>query len=393
MIFAKLTLSDLPIDLWAINGILAFSLSVVLTGILIPKILLISFRKKLFDIPDARKIHQGAVPRLGGIAFMPAIILSLSTIMGLNILEFGDETIRASIFTMGAEPVKICFGLCALMLMYLVGMADDLIGVKYRAKFVVQIIAAMLIVGSGMTIDNLHGFLGIYEPPPFLADPLTIVIIVLIVNAVNLIDGIDGLASGLSAIALAFYAFVCFSAGLYTYAMISLAALGTLVPFFYYNVFGNAKVGKKIFMGDTGALTTGLILSFVAIRVCRLDLTDTSIGANTAVLAFAPLVVPCLDVVRVFFHRISRGHSPFEPGRTHIHHKLLAMGMHQRRAMILILCISVLYIAIDVLASPMLSVDVIMFADFLAWVFGNLMLTKAIRRRQNRLPETRSLYD
>lgn len=393
MITGAFSIYDLQIDVWLLNGILVLFLSVVLTGILIPKILLISFRKNLFDIPDARKIHQGTVPRLGGIAFTPAIILSLSTVCGLNILSVDDSAREIVPLVFRGDALQLCFGLCALMMLYLVGLADDLIGVKYRAKFVVQIVAALLLVWSGMTIDNLHGFLGIYELTPFAAGALTVITILLIVNAINLIDGIDGLASGLSAIALGFYAVAAFQTKCYTYAMLSLAAVGTQIPFFYYNVFGDAKVGKKIFMGDTGALTTGLIISFVAIRMSRLDLDSTMPGESPMVVAFSPLLVPCMDVVRVFFHRIMRGHSPFLPGRTHIHHKLLALGIPQRYAMITIMCISMGYIALDLVLSPHISIDVILVIDFLLWVVGNMLLTRWIHLRQQKKPETRDLYD
>jgi UDP-N-acetylmuramyl pentapeptide phosphotransferase/UDP-N-acetylglucosamine-1-phosphate transferase len=383
----------LPIAPWLINGLLVLAFSIILTGILIPKILLISLRKNLFDIPDERKIHHVAVPRLGGMAFMPAIILSISIVTGINFVYLGDTASAIDAINLYDDAVPLCFGLCALMMLYLVGIADDLIGVKYRAKFVVQIIAALLIVSSGMSVTDLGGFFGLHELPVWLSTPLTVVLIVLIVNAVNLIDGIDGLASGLSAIALSFYAFVCFYSGDYAYAMLSLAALGTLIPFFYYNVFGDVKVGKKIFMGDTGALTTGLVLSFVAIKVSNNDVSQCPISSSATVLAFSPLVVPCLDVVRVFFHRLCRRQSPFLPGRTHIHHKLLALGIRQHIAMLSILGVSAAYIVINLLLSSIVSVDVIILLDLLIWVLGNLWLTKAIRRRQQQLPETRELYD
>lgn len=391
--FLVINISDLPFDIWAINGVLVFVVSLLLTGILIPKILLISFKRRLFDVPDERKIHKGAVPRLGGIAFMPAIILSLSSVTGLDLILLGDSGSAIVYDNMGHNLVPLCFGLCALMMMYLVGIADDLIGVKYRAKFVVQIVAALLFVVAGMTIDNLHGFLGIYELPDYLAIPFTIVVIVLIVNAVNLIDGIDGLASGLSTIACVFYSVVFYQGDAYTYAMIGLATIGTLVPFFWYNVYGNARIGRKIFMGDTGALTTGLILSFLCIRVLKPEFSAPNTPVSEAVLAFSPLVVPCLDVVRVFFHRLSRGQSPFQPGRTHIHHKFLALGMRQRYAMLLILITSVGYIVLNCCLSPSLSIDLIMVIDLTIWVIGNYLLTRAIRKYQQKHPETSKLYE
>ena len=116
---------------WIIDGISVFVVSLLLTGIIIPQILLIAFRKKLFDVPDERKIHKGAVPRLGGIAFMPAIIFSLCFVGGMKrLFNPGVESLFSSVFSTQADFLVLCFGLCALMMMYLIGMADDLIGVK-----------------------------------------------------------------------------------------------------------------------------------------------------------------------------------------------------------------------------------------------------------------------
>ena len=103
--------------------------------------------------------------------------------------------------------------------------------------------------------------------PSWVGIPLTVLIVVYITNAINLIDGIDGLASGLSCIALTVLAAICISNGSYFYALLALATLGILIPFWFYNVFGNAQRGHKLFMGDTGSLTIGYILSFLVIQL------------------------------------------------------------------------------------------------------------------------------
>ncbi len=369
-------------------------MSLILTGVLIPKILLISFRKNLFDTPDERKIHQGAVPRLGGIAFMPSIILSMALVAGVNMLCKRQLYTGGFDITVGAQSITICFGICALMMLYLIGVADDLIGVKYRAKFVVQIIAAVLLVISGLIIDDLHGLFGIHEIPLFLSAPLMVVVIVFIVNAINLIDGIDGLASGLSAIAAGCYGIKFLMAGEYVCALLSVATLGTLVQFFYYNVFGNTAARKKIFMGDTGSLTIGIVLSFLSIEMYMLGDRPGPRMSDAAVWAYAPLLVPCLDVVRVFFHRIIRGRSPFLPDRVHIHHKLLALGMRPRMAMIFILLVSLMFIGLDVMADDSgLNLTWIVLIDLAVWVVFNYLLTRMIRRRQHEHLIAKELYD
>lgn len=366
-----------------------FLVSTILSGIIIPQILLISFRKKLFDEPDERKIHKAAVPRLGGLAFMPSIVFSLCLVSGMLFLIGRSFPSSFQVSQMLANPLTeglvlpICFGLCALMMMYLVGIADDLIGVKYRAKFCAQILAALMLAAAGVRVDSLNGMLGIYELPAIVSWPLTVFLVVFITNAINLIDGIDGLASGLSGIAMIFYGFFFMAAGQWVYCMISFAALGTLIPFFYYNVFGNPARGKKIFMGDTGSLTTGLVLSFLSLQLTGID-NGGVFAADVLVIAFAPLAIPCLDVIRVFVHRVIRGNSPFLPDRVHIHHKLLALGFPQRPAMISILAASAGVIGLDLLISPSVSTFSIIIIDFSIWVIANYLLTKAIRARQLR---------
>lgn len=374
---------------WTLDELAVFLISAGISGIIIPKILLIAFRKRLFDEPDERKIHTAAVPRLGGLAFMPSIVFSICLVVGVKgILDaqglsayFGGPS---EVGDMSEMLLPMCFGLCAVMMMYLVGIADDLIGVRYRAKFVAQILAALLLAMGGVRIENFHGFMWLYELPMGLSWAATVLLVVFITNAINLIDGIDGLASGLSGIAMAFYGFVFMHTGHMLYAVLAFAGLGTLVPFFYYNVFGNPAMGKKIFMGDTGSLTTGLILSFLSIEVCSLP-EGSVYSWDVMVVAFAPLAIPCLDVIRVFVHRIVRGMSPFLPDKSHIHHKLLALGIPQRWAMITILATSSALIAANLLMSVHMGPMWVLVIDMVVWVAANWQLTRCIMARQKRL--------
>ena len=357
----------------------------LLTGIIIPQILLIAFRKNLFDTPDPRKIHKTEIPRLGGIAFFPSILLVFFLLYGFGIMIGND--VLVSYLLRNIQP--ICFFSAGAILLYLTGMADDLVGVKYRAKFIVQILSAVFVIIGGLEMDSLHGFLGIYGIPQAIAIPLTVLLIVFITNAINLIDGIDGLASGLSAIACAFYAFVFINAELYIFSALAVAVLGTLIPFFVYNVFGNPAKHRKIFMGDTGALTVGLFLSVMCLRLCQLEkVTD---GVNPAVIALAPLLIPCLDVVRVYLHRLRAHRNPFLPDKTHIHHKLLAAGMGQRTAMMAIIGSSALWTAANYWLSHMVDITVLFVCDLALWILVNNLLCRSIRSREKALSQT--LYE
>lgn len=372
---------------WITNDILTFAISLLLAGIIIPQILLIAFRKKLFDEIDERKIHKGIVPRLGGIAFLPSILFSLALVVGINLRLGGIEAFGE----FAESTMPIYFMVCAVLLMFLVGIADDLIGVRYMAKFIVQILSALLICGSGLYINNLYGFLWLVELPDWFAFLATAFAVVFVVNAINLIDGIDGLASGLSTVALVFYAVVFYKGGDFVYSMLASAAVGTLLPFFYYNVFGNAKRRKKIFMGDTGALTTGMILVFCAIAVLHINQGDFPKDYNPVVVAFSPLIIPCFDVVRVYLHRVARHRNPFLPDKCHIHHKLLALGLNQRLALIVIMAWSALFILVNIILSPYFNPTGIVVADILIWAVANMFLSRAIHRREKKLNE--KLYD
>ncbi|MCM1310577.1 MAG: undecaprenyl/decaprenyl-phosphate alpha-N-acetylglucosaminyl 1-phosphate transferase [Bacteroides sp.] len=358
-----------------VGVISSFLVSLLLTGIIIPKILLIAYRKNLFDVPDARKIHKGAIPRLGGIAFVPSVLFAVCLIVGIFNLPFYNSLTEVLINSSTARA--LCFSVCGLLLLYLVGIADDLIGVLYRAKFVVQLISAILLVCGGIWINNLDGFCGIYEWPDVCGCMLTLLVTVFFLNAINLIDGIDGLASGLSAVAMAFYGVIFALCGDTINAMIAFATLGTLIQFFYYNVFGNAKMGRKIFMGDTGALCIGFILTYLSVTLTqRTQLLNSE--WNTMVVAFSPMLVPCFDVLRVFFGRIKAGKSPFMPDKTHIHHKLLRLGMSIPRAMVTILLISLTFIIVNVVLSPYVNSAILMLGDLLVWIGYHFGLDRRI---------------
>lgn len=357
---------------WIINCIVVFALCVLLAGVLIPQILLIAYRKNLFDEVDERKIHKGSIPRLGGIAFEPVIILSMALVLGANLLLGLDEMVYdfCSIATLAIATF------CSMQLIYLVGIADDLIGIKYRAKFVVQILCAILLVCGGCDFSTLAGAFFIHRLPVWIGYPFTAVVIVFLVNAINLIDGIDGLASGLSSLACAIFGISFLAIGQPILAILAFATLGVLAPFFFYNVFGRVERHQKIFMGDTGALTIGLILSILGIQLYTSAPVDGVVN-HPAVLAFSPLIVPCFDVVRVYLLRIRQGRSPFLPDKSHIHHKFLAMGVPPRRAMVYIVSISALFCLVNFILDSFCGINIIIALDIIVW----LAFTRWISRR------------
>ena len=298
-------------------------------------------------------------------------------LVGMN-LVFGHINILTGSL---ADLSPILFGFSAMLLLYLVGIADGLIGVRYRAKFIAQVLCAVMLLTGGIWINDLHGTLGIHDIPSWVGYPLTVLAVVFIINAINLIDGIDGLASGLSGVACLVYGITFYMTSQYLYAMLAFATLGVLLPFFYYNVFGDASKRKKIFMGDTGSLTIGIVLAILSIRMAMYPLDECIWHANPLVLGFAPLFVPCCDVVRVYLHRVRNGKNPFLPDKNHIHHKLLAIGMPQRAAMISILVSTFIVVVSNIVVSRYININLLLLADVILWIIGNIWLSRRAARR------------
>lgn len=365
------TLSNIS-QYWLTNSIAIFLISLVCTGLLIPRILHVAFSKHLFDVPDARKIHKGLVPRLGGLAFVPVIFFSLMLMVAIN-LNFKFNGLAIAFLD---EPIGLLYSCCALLMLYIVGMGDDLVGVRYRTKFFVQLICAIMLLAGGLQVNNLGGIFGIHTLPLPVSIIITILTVLLIVNAINLIDGIDGLASGLTGIALCFFSILFFMYGIYDCAMIAMATLGVVVSFFYFNVFGNANRYKKIFMGDTGSLTLGLILTCLAFRTLQIpqDLTPLA-NVERFVYAFSPLLVPCMDVVRVFVERIRHKSNPFLPDQRHLHHMVMACGVARRATMMIILLIAVIFIILNVSLAPYLNTTYLLLIDIAIY----LILTSVLK--------------
>lgn len=354
-------------------------MSLTFVAIVIPSIVRVANKINLFDVQDGRKVHKGNVPRLGGIAFLPAILFTLLTVVAI-MTRFLPQDIHVTY----APITEIMMAAAGCIVLYLVGIMDDVIGVSYRSKFVLQIMAAALICCSGLYISDLHGVLGIHSLHPLLGIPLTIVIIVFIINSINLIDGIDGLASGLCIFGGIGYAVMFRYLKMDMNLVLTVSMLGVLLMFYLYNVFGKPGV-TKIFMGDTGSLTMGFILAYFAIKLCCSEEflpKDRFEGTQLFVYAISVIIIPVLDVFRVFFARLVDGKSPFYPDKRHIHHKFLALGMSMRQARWAIFGISFAFVAVNILLSFVLelNINLVIIADLLLWILMNMYISSRVRR-------------
>ncbi len=353
----------------------AFLLSLICGLVFTPLILDFCKRKRLYDIPNERKIHKNATPRLGGISFFPSMLTAFFIVLLFTpVVE--EHTLPVNIWS--------AVFLVGLLMIYGIGIIDDLLGLKATTKFMVQIATACLLPFAGLYINNLYGLFGIHEIPYWLGVPLTIFIIVFIDNAINLIDGIDGLAAGISLLALSGFLvyFKYHGVYVYTYSIIIAGMMGALVAFAYFNLFGKAERNTKIFMGDSGSLSLGFTLGFLAVK-CAMNNTNVwSMRPEALIVPVSLLFVPAADVVRVTLYRL-RHHKPlFDADKNHIHHKLMRTGMNQHQALICILLLVVWFIAMNALLYTVLSPTVIIIIDVALYSIVNVFINSRMKTQE-----------
>lgn len=348
---------------WLTAMVVTAAISSTIMRYAVHNILAISYRKRLYDQPGGRHIHKTPIPRLGGVAFAP--VICCTTILGLAFHSLLWPTHH------GAVPDCLMW-ISALIFIHMTGVIDDMAGVGYPIKFATQIIAALLVVASGFWIDNMWGLFGVYTLGPWVGMPLTVLFIVAVINALNLIDGMDGLAAGLCALALIVYGVHGFVMHRYFFAMVAVAGLGVLVPFFWSNTRGVGRRRHKLFMGDTGSQTLGLVVGVLAVGQMMKD--GTVLAKQDFILALSPLIVPVFDVAHVVFFRLVRGNHPFRPDMTHIHHRFVKWGFSNRGAVAAILAMAAGYVLMNTILACHMGPTWILALDMAAWCLLNVAL-------------------
>ncbi len=305
----------------------------------VPSIIQIAHLKNMLDTPNGRTVHSSLTPRLGGVAVFAGFMSAL-TIFGP--LQNGVKELLAG-----------------CIILFFVGLKDDLVGMSVFKKFVGQLLATgIVMIMADVRITSFQGILGIYTLPVGISYAFTLAAIVGITNAINLIDGLDGLAGTIVLIIMGTFGFYFYHYGgeaYSNYAFVTVCLMGGMVGFLRYN-FHRAP----IFMGDTGSLVCGFIVSVLAIQFIELGgQPGTQLPfSTTPAVALGILFVPLFDTLRVFVLRMAAGKSPFAPDRNHIHHRLLGMGFSQISTVLLLGALNLLVILF-----------VIQFADL-----GNLAL-------------------
>ena len=353
--------------------IIAFLASAGSGVILIPQILDFCKRKGLYDIPNARKLHKNAIPRLGGICFIPSMLLAFF----IAIMLFDGISNKQHIII---STWSIAF-LVSLVLIYVVGVIDDLIGLTAKVKFPVQIAAATLLPLSGLRINNFYGLFGIHEIPLAISIFFTIFAVVYVTNAINLIDGIDGLCSGLSFLALGGFLFCFTNEKLYVYSILIAGLMGVLLAYFYYNYFGNPGKNRKIFMGDSGSLSLGFILAFLSVKFAMNNPNVMPFRIDALFLPFTLLIIPVFDVTRMILVR-TKHHKPiFSADKNHIHHKLIRVGMSQHQALWTIILLALSFFVINYTLLLFVNITAIIIIDIILYITFHIVMNKYLRRQ------------
>jgi UDP-GlcNAc:undecaprenyl-phosphate GlcNAc-1-phosphate transferase len=355
--------------------LLSIVISFTITFLAIPVIITVAETKKLFDVPDERKIHITPITPLGGLAIFAGFVFGC-----LLTIHFGISS-------------EFQFFIAASLVIFFLGLKDDILVISPIKKFIGQVLAAFLIIYyGGIQIKSMHGVLGMNQMPEMFSLLLTYFAVLVIINSFNLIDGVDGLAGSLGLMATTIFGIYFLIIDMPSYSILAFSLAACLLAFLIFN-FQPAK----IFMGDTGSLLIGLVNAILVIKFINVANTPEvsyNIAAAPAV-GFTILLMPLLDTLRVFGIRIFYRRSPFSPDRNHIHHLLLDKGFSHRAVTCILVSLNLIAIAFVYLARTMVSTTTLIFCSFL-FFFGlialfyympsraRLVVAKASSKEQNK---------
>jgi UDP-GlcNAc:undecaprenyl-phosphate/decaprenyl-phosphate GlcNAc-1-phosphate transferase len=346
--------------------IMSFLLAAIITYLAIPVIINIANEKKLYDVPDDnRKLHSNPIPSLGGMGIFAGFIVA-SLFMWPYRLKYSLES-----------TINIEYLAAACLVIFFLGVKDDILEISPLKKFIGQLIAAWLIIYKcQLQISSFHGVFGIYNLPNAVSIVITYLAVVLIINAFNLIDGVDGLSGTLTLISLIGFATYFYSYGYnqYGYAYIAAALAGAVAAFLIYNFHP-----AKIFMGDTGSLLIGFVNAFLLIKLISLTNSNESAGGLSwqlkggPIMALSLIFIPLIDSIRLFATRILKGTSPFNPDRNHIHHLLLDRGYSHKQVTLILATFTVLIIGVAYISNfyliPTASLIILILCSIIGYLF------------------------
>ena len=316
----------------------------------IPRLIDFAQKLKVFDNGGVRASHQGSTPFFGGIAIFTGVIFSL-------------------LFWSDIESIQ--FILVSILIVFIVGLIDDLRKITAFKKLIGQIIATLVLIFLGdLQIDSMHGVLGVYDLPIWASLSFTIFVVIVITNAFNLIDGIDGLAGGIGLISSLSFGGIALIMEQSDMALIAFTLSGALVGFLKFNTFP-----ARIFMGDTGSLVVGMILAVLAINCIKFGLvTEThSLPHIGPLLAISLLAIPLFDSLRVFVVRAINRKGTLTAARDHVHHALIDLGAGHKYTSLILYVVSVIvilftYVLIIFNINVNFSIAILALFSFLLWL-------------------------
>jgi UDP-N-acetylmuramyl pentapeptide phosphotransferase/UDP-N-acetylglucosamine-1-phosphate transferase len=344
---------------------LSIILPFVITFVTIPTIVRVSSQKKLYDSPNERTSHEDSVPTLAGMSIFAGFILSVI------------------IFSQPVDSVIIRYLFGACIILFFAGLKDDILIIDPKKKLISQILAALIIVILGdVRITDFHSVLGIGPIQYYTSVVFTMFLVVGLINAFNLIDGVDGLSAGIGILNSAVFGVWFLVEQQPTLSVIAFSLTGSLTAYFLFNVFGKEN---KIFMGDTGSMLTGLVISVLVIRFLESQNFTSPIASFNSAPAFAIslLMIPIFDTARVFVLRLINGKSPFEADRNHIHHNLLKLGLNHFQVTIVLTLTTILFVAISCIYKPSNAFWLIVFY-LLAATALSMLLDSSVKDRKNK---------
>lgn len=336
-----------------IESILIFFWALLISMFSIPTIISVAHSKRILDEPDFRKFHDINTPRLGGLAIFAGFMTGVAI--------FGQ-------MSPGIQQL-----LAGSLIIFFVGVKDDINGVSVFKKFFVQVLAAGIVLFyADVRISSFQGFLGVYDLDVGMSYAFSFLVILCITNAVNLIDGVDGLAGSIVVI-------ICMTFGTFfyvyqeqSYAYVCFALTGAMIGFLRYNLF-NARV----FMGDTGALVSGFIISILAIHFIEMDKV-----ASAPAISISILFIPIFDTIRVFIIRVYRGVSPFMPDRNHIHHYLIDLGISSIQVVLVLALVNLTVVVFVIFYSSLGNSILLMVIGAFAVIVSTILEVLINKRRK-----------
>lgn len=347
-----------------LSVLLPFLNSFVICLIAIPSIIRLAEIKHLFDEPDDRKNHTIKTPTLGGVAIFAGLIFSLTF--------WSDQN----------SILELKYIISAVIVLFFMGIKDDLFDLVAYKKLLGQLIASFILVHwAQIKITTFYGLFGINDLGILSSYVLTLFSIIVITNSFNLIDGIDGLAASVGIIAASIFGLWFYQAGVTQYAILASCVVGSLLGFLCYN-----RSPAKIFMGDTGSLIVGVILSILAIKFIEmnrvLDRDHPHKVLVVPVVTLAILVIPLFDTLRVFMIRLLQGKSPLSADRNHIHHLLQFVGLSHTQITLSLVIFNLITVA-WVYHFRWLKGELLLFMLCSSCFIASVLLARAVRMKTN----------